>query len=76
MINKQTNKQIILDDLNQMFLNRALSSTGGIKDGTPDYVKGYNSGASLRILWKQVVTCSGHSKAVLASKAEGVGSAR
>ena len=28
------NKQIILDDLNQMSLNRALSSTGGVKDGT------------------------------------------
>ena len=43
-----------------MFLNRILAPTVGAKDGTLTLSQGCKSGASQKILWEQVVTCSAH----------------
>ena len=44
-----------------MFLNHILVPTVGAKDGNLT-LRAVTLGASQKILWEQVVTCSGHSK--------------
>ena len=52
-----------LGDLSQVVFSRALASKVGVKDGTlTTSLKGCNSGASQKISWEQLATCSAHSK--------------
>ena len=47
----------------QVVFSRVLASSVGVKDGTlTTSLKGCNSGASQKISWEQLVTCSAHSK--------------
>ena len=56
------NGSCFFGDLSQVFLNRILAPTVCAKDGT--LTLRVVTGAFQKILWEQVVTCSGHSKAV------------
>ena len=48
-------------DVSQVFFNRILAMPFWCERRYP-YIKGCDSSASQKILWKQVVTCLGYSK--------------
>ena len=55
-------RKLLFGDLSQVFVFEPHFGAYSRRERRYPYIKGCNSGASQKILWEQVVTCSAHSK--------------